>query len=161
MSLIIIGKKRQKKKKGRQQGEKERKRGGCVGARKYRPLQLRHELTGARGKPKAGKGLAVTHQGRDVRSRVLPAPPGTPHLQEPRAVAGAPLCTSVLVRSSLLPPASRLPSTPHRLSPLSCSRPSAPSHCPLPPSVQRLSILLTPYLLISLSLPVSFSFHHQ
>ena len=55
MSLIIIGKKEErKKKKGRQQGEKERKRGGCVGAKKYRPSQLRHELTRARGKPKAG-----------------------------------------------------------------------------------------------------------
>lgn len=56
MSLIIIGKKegKKKKKKGRQQGEKERKRGGCVGVKKYRPSQLRRELTRARGKPKAG-----------------------------------------------------------------------------------------------------------
>ena len=157
MSLIIIGKKRQKKKKGRQQGEKERKRGGCMGTGKYRPLQLRHELTGARGKPKAGEGLTLTHQGRDARSRVLPAPQGAPHLQEPRPAVGR--HTSVLLQSSLLlPPASRLSSTPHILSALVVP---ALNSLPLPPSVQRLSILLTPYLLISLSLPVSFSFHHQ
>lgn len=127
MSLVIIGKKRQKKKKGRQQGEKERKRGGCVGARKYRPLQLRHELTGARGKPKAGEGLTLTHQGTDARSRVLPAPQGAPHLQEPRpAVAGAPLCFSSPAFFSLLPPGSCPPLTFCRLT---WSLPSAPSHC--------------------------------
>lgn len=45
-----------------------------MGAKKYRPLQSRHELTGARGKPKAGEDLTLTGHGQDARGRVLPAP---------------------------------------------------------------------------------------
>lgn len=70
MSLIIIGKKEKKKADSREKGGGE----GRVGSRKYRASQHRHELTGAKGKPKAGQGLALTHQGRDARGKVPPAP---------------------------------------------------------------------------------------
>ena len=113
-----------------------------MGTRKYRPLQLRHELTGATGKPKAGEGLTLTHQGRNARSRVLPTPQGAPHLQEPRpAVAGIPLCFSNPAFFSLLPPGSRPPLT---FCQLSWSLPSAPptpsSQGPLPSTPSLLAL---------------------
>ena len=115
MSLIIIGKKRQKKKKADSR-EKRRVRGEGVWALG----NLGHcssdmSSLGPEGSPRrANVSPSLTKGGmREAGSCPLPQEPLTG-----RSLAWCGRRTSVLLRSSLLPPASRLPSTPHILSAL-------------------------------------------